>query len=109
MFLKLYVILILPLYFNTITAQSQCSTLCELTPDCKNGKCSISKCWEKDGCLQFCLDCSGQQFCTQSGQSCVKNSTSIPFIVQYNSSKFIGFKIEVIFSIILFVLYINFK
>ena len=75
------------MYFCYVNAQSRCSSICELTPDCKNGKCSISRCWEREGCFQFCLDCSGEKACIQSGELCPKNVTSIPFVIQYNSSK----------------------
>ncbi|RNA32600.1 hypothetical protein BpHYR1_038728 [Brachionus plicatilis] len=85
MFYKIFVIMTFILFFDSVSSQSQCSTICELTPDCKNGKCSIAKCWERDDCLQFCLDCSGEKVCIQSGKSCPKDSTSIPFIVHMNN------------------------
>ncbi|RNA32601.1 hypothetical protein BpHYR1_038729 [Brachionus plicatilis] len=51
-------------------AQTQCDTICSITPNCNNGVCSISKCSETDGCFQFCLNCAGIESCSQAGSTC---------------------------------------
>ncbi|CAF0715877.1 unnamed protein product [Brachionus calyciflorus] len=69
--------------------QSQCDSLCAITPDCKSGKCSISKCSELNNCFQFCLTCSGNQTCVQSGPNCPKNTTA-QYVIKYNRSNIIS-------------------
>ena len=99
---KYYTFAFLILNFLLVSkAQTQCDTICSITPNCNNGICSISKCSETNGCFEFCLNCAGIETCSQAGLTCSPSASIGGFKLfgASNSLKFSNFLIIVSFII----------
>lgn len=50
--------------------QSGCNRVCVGNLQCREGSCVLTKCEDNFTCIEYCLDCYGQERCFATGTSC---------------------------------------